>query len=62
MKQLIVFILTFLMAYAATLLLDIDFIAESYIRIGLTILLIICIILMGANIIRSINKSKIEKK
>lgn len=56
MKQLITFLFTFALAYAATLLFEIDFIAKNNIRFGLTVLLIVCIILAGASIIKNMNQ------
>lgn len=55
MKQLITFIITFALVYLVSMLLDFDFIARSHIRIGITVLLMICIILAGASKIKEFN-------
>lgn len=55
MKQLITFIITFVLVYLVSMLLDVEFIARSYIRTGITVLLMLCIILIGASKIKDYN-------
>lgn len=62
MNKLITFLLTFILAYVSSLLLDWSFIQGNRIRESLTVVLIICIILAGFSIIRGQNLPKNPKQ
>lgn len=61
MKQIVITIITFAIAFATSLLLDLEFIAKNQVRYILVILFIVAQLIIGFNVVKVVTLKKQTK-